>query len=246
MPELVTYTQDGASRACYAVRVAGLDTELPHLGGRVPVEFGYPEDPLQWSLLPKFRVVRNDMTPAFERSPYFLYVGRAPAASARAVTLPTGESGYTRYETQWRATPFDIMYDLTVMGRRQEDAQKMLLHVLRNFKAPWFSVSVVDSLGDVREYDAGEISVGSVSDLADIADRTIGWTISFTVRAELDLDDTFEEPAFTGVGGLPALNPGDTPVPGVVYLPNGQIDPLYSRYALIVRTHVGIDPATWR
>jgi hypothetical protein len=226
-PDLVSFEVDGATRTAYAVAVAGLDSELAAYGGRVPVHFANPEDVFQPALLPVFRVARMDMTPAFDRQPWYHQVARGPAAGAQPVILPSGERGYTHYETQWRATPFDITYDITVLGRRQEDAQRMLLHALRCCKAPWWAVPVVDSLGDTRHYDAGDLGVSDASALADIADRVIGQTMSFTVRAEIDLDDTTTARAFTGAS---ALDPHD---------------PLYSRHDLILRTHAGVDPADW-
>ena len=65
----------------------------------------------------------------------------------------------------------------------------MLHYALRHFLPPSFIFKVIDSLGDVREYDALEVGISETSELADIADRTVGWTISFTVRAEIDLHD---------------------------------------------------------
>jgi hypothetical protein len=75
----------------------------------------------------------------------------------------------------------------------------MLQYVLRHFLPPSFIFKVVDSMGDVREYDAVDVSVSETSELADIADRTIGWTIAFTVRAEIDLHDPVEMPAVQAV-----------------------------------------------
>jgi len=71
----------------------------------------------------------------------------------------------------------------------------MVMYALRHFIPPSFIFKVIDSLGDVREYDALEVSVSETSELADIADRTVAWTISFTVRAAIDLHDPVEMPA---------------------------------------------------
>lgn len=226
-PDLVTFTLDGVARQAYAVPVTGLDSGLTQYGGRVPVAFANPEDVFQPALLPCFRVVRNDLTPAFDRQPWFQLVARGPAAGAQPVILPDGTRGYTHYQDQWRATPFDISYDVHVLGRRREDAALMLMWAMRRMKAPWWAVPVVDSLGDTRHYDAGDLGISEASELADIADRVVGHTMSFTVRAEIDLDDPGISRAFTGAS---ALDPSD---------------PLYSRHDLILRTHAGVDPAEW-
>jgi hypothetical protein len=197
--EIVTYPVDGDTRSVYAVRVPGVNSNLDHLDGRVPVEFFAPEDSYQDFLLPCLTIKRNDMTPAFDRHPWYQWVARGPAKGAKEIVLPDGRRGYDRYENQWRGTPFDISYDVQIMARRQQESNLMLQYVLRHFLAPSFIFKVVDSLGDVREYDAVDISVSETSELADIADRTVGWTISFTVRAEIDLHDTVEMPSVQSV-----------------------------------------------
>lgn len=226
-PELIAVTVDGRTRQEYAVAVTGVDSGLAAYGGRVPVQWSNPEDVYQPRIVPCYRVTRNDMIPAFERQPWYEVVGRKPADDAQRVVLPDGTVGYTRYETQWRATPFDLNYEVTVIGRRREDAGKMLLWALRRMKPPWWPVAVVDSLGDTRQYDAGDLGVSDVSEIADIADRVIGNVLAFTVRAEVDLDDTSTSNAFLGAS---ALDPHD---------------PLYSRHDLILRTHAGVDPDEW-
>jgi hypothetical protein len=226
-PELVSFAVDGATRQAYAVQVAGVDSGLAVYGGRVPVHFTNPEDVFQAAIVPCFRVARLDLTPAFDRQSWYCQVARGPAPGAVEVILPSGQRGWSRYETQWRAEPYDITYDVSVLGRRREDAQRMLAHALGRCKGPWWAVPVVDSLGDTRHYDAGDLGVSEASALVDIADRVIGWTMSFTVRAEIDLTDTTTATAFTGAS---ALDPHD---------------PLYSRHDLILRTHMGVDPAEW-
>jgi hypothetical protein len=216
-PDLVEYAVDGATRKAYAVPVPGVDSGIAIYGGRVPVHFANPEDVFQPALLPVFRVSRSDLTPAFDRQPWFHQVARGPAPGATEVILPSGERGWSHYETQWRAEPYDITYDISVLGRRREDAQLMLLHALRHCRGPWWGVPVVDSLGDTRHYDAGDLGVSDAAALADVGDRVIGQTMSFTVRAEIDLTETTTARAFTGAS---SLDPHD---------------PLYSRHDAVVR-----------
>jgi hypothetical protein len=226
-PDEVTYSVDGAARKAFAVAVPGVDTEIAIYGGRVPVQFVNPEDVYQPAIVPCYRVARTSVSPAFNRQPWYTQAAIAAAPGAREVILPSGDRGYSGYEEQWRATPFDVQYDLTVLGRRQEDALRMLLHALRCCKPPSWPVAVVDSIGDTRQYDAVDLGVDDVSAVADVADRVVGWTMSFTVWAEFDLDDTVTGTAFTGAS---SLDPHD---------------PLYSRHDLILRTHVGVDPTDW-
>lgn len=193
--EIAHYTVDGDSRAIYVVTIPGVESGLDHLNDRVPLHFGTPEDVYQKYVLPCFVAKRSSLTPAFDRHPWYQWVARAPAKGANKITLADGTVGYDRYENQWRATQFDIAYDVNIMARRQQESVLMLQYALRHFLAPGFVFKIIDSLGDVREYDAVDLSVSETSELADIADRTVGWTISFTVRAELDLHETVEYPA---------------------------------------------------
>jgi hypothetical protein len=193
--EVHHYTVDGDSRAIYVADVQGVKSGLDNLDDKVPCFFDTPEDVYQEFVLPCFVFKRNDMTPAFDRHPWYMWVARAPAKGANKIVLPDGRVGYDQYENQWRATQFDITYDCVIYARRQQESVLMLAYALRHFIPPWFVFKVVDSLGDVREYDAGEMSISNTSELADIADRTVGWTIAFTVRAEIDLHDTREYPA---------------------------------------------------
>ena len=195
--EIAQYVVDGESRAIFLVDIPEIQSGLDNLSDKIPCFFDTPEDVYQEFVLPCFVFKRNDMTPAFDRHPWYGWVARAPAKGATKITLPDGRVGYDRYDNQWRATQFDITYDCVIYARRQQESVLMLMYALRHFIPPWFIFKVVDSLGDVREYDAGEMSISNTSELADIADRTVGWTIAFTVRGEIDLHGIREYPAMT-------------------------------------------------
>lgn len=193
--EVVTYTVDGSERGVYACDVPGMDSGFSSIDGKVPCEFVEPEGVFQPFRIPCFQFRRSDMAPAFERHPWYQWVARGPAKTARKVTLEDGTVGYTEYENQWRATPFDISYECNVIARRQQDSALMLTYALRHFLPPSFIFRIIDSLGDVREYDAVDVSVTNASELIDIAERVIAWSVSFVVRGEVDLHDSREFPA---------------------------------------------------
>jgi hypothetical protein len=195
--EVFNYVVDGETRAIYTIDVPGVRSGLQHLDNKIPLYFDTPEDVYQEYFLPNITFRRNDLTVAFDRHPWYQWVARAPAKGATKIVLPGGQVGYDRYANQWRATQFDITYDCIIAARRQQESVLMLHYVLRHFIPPWFIFKIVDSLGDTREYDAGEMSISVTSELADIADRTVGWTISFTVRGEIDLHDDRVLPAMT-------------------------------------------------
>jgi len=192
--EISTYDVDGETRGIYATEVPGIDSGFAELDQKIPCQFQDPEDVYQPYRLPCFQFRRNDMSPAFERHPWYHWAARGPAKDASEVIV-NGVKGYTAYENQWRATQFDISYELMVLARRQQEHMLMLHYALRHFLPPWFIFKVVDSFGELRQYDAGEMSVSNTSELADIADRTVSSSISFLVRGEIDLHDDVVTPA---------------------------------------------------
>ena len=194
--EVVNYQVDNDIRAQYVVGITGLFNLVERFDYKVPVFFDTPEDPYQDFILPSFVFRQSSMTPAFDRQPFSAgVVARAPAKDAEKIVLPDGRVGYSKYETQLRGDPFDIQYDLTVYGRLRQEMVLMLAHVMKVMRAPWFEFKVIDSLGDVRHYDAGEMSFSNTSELADIADRTQSETVSFLVHAEIDTFDEKVSPA---------------------------------------------------
>lgn len=193
--EIVYYEEYGDTRGIYACSVPGLDSGFSDINGMVPCQFQDPEDVYQRFRLPCFQFKRNDLTPAFDRKPWYGWSARAPSKDAIQITLPDGTIGYNKYDNQWRANPFDIQYDCMLMARRTQDMYLMLQYALRHFIPPWFIFKIVDSKGSVREYDAGDLSFSNITDLIDIAERMVGYSISFTVRGEIDIHDDMEETA---------------------------------------------------
>ena len=194
--ELITYTIDGGVRGQYVVDIPTINTGMDRFQNKIPVFFDTPEDPYQDYILPSFIFKQNSLTPAFYRQPYAGTVARGPSHDAIPITLPTGETGWSKYETQRRGDPYDISYDLNIYARRGQVKNLMIGYVMRVMRIPWFEFKVIDSIGDVRYYDAGEISISNTSELADIADRTQSYTFSFTVRAEID---TFDDAVSTAM-----------------------------------------------
>lgn len=194
---LVTYLIDGEYRGQYVVDVAGINTQLSNFQNSVPVYFEEGEDTHVDYILPSFVFKKTSFVPAFERHPVAGTLARAPAKDAEPVIVDGRIIGYTRYDEQVRADPYDMSYDLTINARRMQENVMMVKHVMEKMRPPWFNLKVIDSLGDVREYDAGEVSYSNSSELADIADRVAAWTFSFTVRADIDTYDDICSPSMT-------------------------------------------------
>lgn len=195
--EDATYTVDGDERHVYACTVPGLQSGFSDIGNRVPCYFQDPEDVYRPYVLPSFQFRRNDLSPAWDRHSWYMWVAREPSKDAQEITLPDGSVGYTKYDNQWRANQLDISYDFMIMARRRQESLLMIQYALKRFEPPWFTFKVVDSNGDVRDYDAEATAISNTSEIADIADRTVGYTMSFTVRAEVDLHVDVESVAMS-------------------------------------------------
>ena len=229
--ELVDIGVDGGTRKHYAVKCPGLHEypnidnmpqelrPVPHFpADYVPVFFMTPSDVFSSYVLPCITVKRGDLTPAFDRAPWWGNQ-RKPASTAKAVSVKVGYNkflnGFDKYVEKWNAIPWDINYEVQVLARLQNDAIPLLQCLLRVIKPPWFSIAVFDDQDCKRLYDAGDVSISDVSELADIADRTIGWNISFTLRGELDQNDEL----VIANGGAPGTPGVITALPEITYKP---------------------------
>lgn len=198
--ELIDLPVEGGTRKAYAKTIPGLTTNVPGFQGKVPVFFAFPEDVFQPFKLPCYVIRRTSVTPAFERAPWYGYRKAAATGSKRVIAHNPrypGKfiEGYTGYSKQWNAIPMNIGYDIQVMARRQNTGIMMLTELLKITRPPFFTCGVVDDQLNTRQYDAGPVEISSTSELADIADRTIAWTVSFEVQGEMDLwqEETYTE-----------------------------------------------------
>lgn len=197
----ITVVVDGSPRAQYVLALDGVHGPTG-FEGKVPVFFENPEDPYQKYVLPCIVVKRSGMNPAYDRSPSVGNAWRLPAPGANPVSIPyEGKvlSGYDQYREQWLAEPYDINYEVQLRCRKQLDFMRMLKHALKLFRAPSFTVTVKDSEGETRGYDAVNLDVTNNSDLSGVVNRTITWSATFDVRGELDIDDPMTSTALTAV-----------------------------------------------
>lgn len=186
---LVNYTVDDSVRSQYVIDVPKVDSGIERYGYKVPVFFDSPSDPYQDYVLPSLVFKQTSIAPAFERQPYTGVVASGPSQDAEPIYHGGQIVAYTKRVLQLRADPYDISYDLEILGRLRHERNLILSHVIKIMRPPSFNFKVIDSIGDLRLYDTWDVSISDTSELADIADRTIGSTISFLVRAEIDTFD---------------------------------------------------------
>lgn len=198
------------AETCYVIKNIP-DVSPPPDADGIPIFFAYPDDTIDNKILPSFVVRRDSMNAAMSRyhqaANAFQY--RSPAKNAKAVTLLhpiTGETmatGYDNYEVKVQAIPYDLLYTIQIRARYRNslrvEAQQMLRYAMRIYQ-PYCIVSVKDSLGETRTYDAFMESPSIADRMTDVADREATFNMTLRVEAELDLNDPVERKAFISAG----------------------------------------------
>jgi hypothetical protein len=170
------------------------NTEMPG----VMVIFASPDDRVQAFSLPCIVIRRDSIDPAEDRWPSKNLKYQAPAPGATQVTVNyhgTEITGWTSYEEQEGAWPYDLTYMISVMaaGRKcTRDAQRMLRVLLRVWPPKaGAGLFVKDTIGDTRSYEAFSEGPIDLKEALDIVDRQAGFSTSLRVNAELDLNDPY-------------------------------------------------------
>jgi hypothetical protein len=187
--ELIEIKLDGEKVQDYALMVDGV-TGPDQYGGAVPIIWQNPEDVYQAGLLPHVNVSRTAVTPAMQRWFPGGYEYRTPAASAQTVRAGNGIEGPSILEFKPWAYPYDISYEIHLRARLRSQADMMLRQIGKKFWA-YGQIYLTDSEGSSRGYYAFQESLDTLDEVADIADRMLGWTISLRCEAELDFNDPY-------------------------------------------------------
>lgn len=181
----------------------------------IPIVFSHPEDLFERYKLPVVVIRRDDLSPALGRWHPGTVTYKAPSVYAEPieVTLSNTEQtvlrGYSRYEVQQQAVPFDITYTITILARHRgygkgspgvtgagsprNQVNQLLDYVMRIYQ-PYGQVIVRDSLGDARSYSAFMESTSHLDEVAEVTERVIGFALTLRVEAELDLRDPRDKP----------------------------------------------------
>jgi hypothetical protein len=191
----------------YFLPISGI--EYPPGCPGVPIVFSYPEDRFGKYRKSSIMVRRDDISPAMER----WHPGATQAQFAAPGALPgvlNGYSGYNRSVVVTQATPYDITYTIQITAPYRSDANRILDYVLRVY-GPYSYVVVPDSVGDKRLYSAFMEGTSIIDDSEDVANRTIGFTVTLRIQAELDQLDPYEYLTVTQPLDITMVPPTVTP-----------------------------------
>lgn len=185
--ELIDQERDGEPAKVYAVRIDGV-TGPDSYEGLVPVIMSDPEDAYEEHLLPQIVISRGSITQDRVRWHPGGWEYQVPSTTADLVPGPGGRLLPNRVERKWWTVPYEISYDVHLRARVRLQADRMLMHVGR-FLHPTGQVFLLDSEGEERGYYAFQESIDNLSEIADVADRLHGHTLSLRVEAELDFNE---------------------------------------------------------
>lgn len=191
--ELIDQERDGEIAKVYAVRIDGV-TGPDSYQGLVPVIMSDPEDAYEEHLLPQIVISRGSVVQ--DRANRWHPGGweyQVASATSESVAGPGGRLMPNRVEKKWWTMPYEISYDIHLRGRARYQADMMLGHVGLYFH-PTGQVFLLDSEGEQRGYYAFQESIDNLSEIADVADRLHGHTLSLRVEGELDFSAPFQQP----------------------------------------------------
>ncbi len=187
--------ESSSADPAYLVTVEGV-APPPGFAG-IPVYAANPEDAFQRYVQPFFLFRRDSHAPAMNRwhpgaQQYNIFDSTSAAASA---VLKNGavRAGFRRRVGKGQALPMDLSYTLLVSEVRRTGAQAMFRHALRRFHPHGF-ITVTDSVGDARTYDAYLESMDAADDIFDVSDRTVAFNLSIRVEGELDVGEEVSAP----------------------------------------------------
>jgi len=188
----------------------------PGLPG-IPITFAYPEDIFEKYYIPAVIVRRDDVVADMARwhPGAQQYKTTGIGAIPLALDLPNGTRvrGFSSKEYLEQAEPVDLLYTVSILAKHRQgigarsEVNAVFKHVLRIFQA-YGQIPVIDSIGDLRTYEAFREGVSMLDDLSEVSARMVGFAVTVRVEAELDLADPVEVGAQTNqpaVTKLPSI-----------------------------------------
>ena len=184
------------ANSMYVVHIPKVEPPPDYEG--IPIYFAFPDESVDLKILPSIIVRRDSIVPALSRWHLGNEAYNVPAVGAHPITVTNPRTGaviaegFDTYESKSQAVPFDLVYTIEIRARFRNnlkvESMLMLRYVMRHYQ-PYTRVSVVDSLGDTRYYDAFNETYTGVDIMPDITGREANFNVTLRVEGELDLND---------------------------------------------------------
>ena len=178
----------------------------------VPIYFSFPDETIDFKILPSYIVRLNSISPAMSRWHLGNMQYRVASSDAKFVTVVhpitgvTIRTGFSSHEMKDQAVPFDLGYTIQIRARYRNnlrvDALRMLHYAMKKYQ-PYTALRVKDSRGEYRTYDAFMESPSPQDTKSDVTNREVNFNLSLRVEGELDLNDPY---ALRALAGLPTIN----------------------------------------
>lgn len=154
----------------------------------VPVIFNNPEQIFEKKIYPSYLITRNNIEPDLAR---WLSVAQIEYRAGVSGTddVIDGVSGFSQVETKAQAWPTSLYYSVSCYARYEHEAVPMLRRLMKVFK-PYSKMSLLDSLGEVRDYTVfAQAGASDIGEFVDVADRLKAYALDLRIEGELDLTD---------------------------------------------------------
>ena len=181
---LIDVELDGEMAQEYVVSIPDVVGPKSH-NGMVPIYFEAPDDSYSDGVTPSI-IINCSFIPATNRWQPGGRAYRVVAPQSKMVASSYGTVGPTMVEQKPHALPYDFTYDIQLKAKKRRPAIRMFRHIGR--KGMWMHglIVVMDSEGYPRTYDAFQESVNNLSDIGEIGNREVGFSLSVRVAGELD------------------------------------------------------------
>ena len=152
---------------------------LPSIIDPITVLMAAPEDVFENYILPSVVLRRDTIELDLQRFSGYIIGWHQQISNTRAIE-------------KHAAWPFNITYDIQVFARYKTEALH-IFHYIMGRIVPFHYIRVVDSQGNECTYDAIVEGFSVLDEIADVADRIAGFSMSLRVIGEIDLTAEFEQ-----------------------------------------------------
>lgn len=191
--------------AFYLTNVKGMSVEAGQPG--VPIYFQISDDLYKTHKLPSIVIRRTTIAAALNRWHPGTLQYRIPAKTAQQVEH-NGIAGYSHYEEQQQAVPYDITYSIVIQARNRAGVSSFQINHAEALRDYVWRIYQPRSCVYVRDFtDKGEDKVhyrgytvladdiSPESQVLEVTGRIIGYSMSITVQAHIDLNKAVIRPA---------------------------------------------------
>lgn len=172
--------------------------------GRVPVLWDIPESIYTKFVLPAIKVSRNggfdhDSQRRTAENSGLSYREPSPDAEQVIIETPNGlKKGYTEYIERRTTEPVELSYTIEVRSEYRNIANDMMHYVFSQFR-PRSLIPVRTTKGRYGQFTLFFDGSDETSNVASVRDKYHGWTLQYSINAEIDAHTEYKVQPITDV-----------------------------------------------